>query len=88
MPEIACSPLASSWHATKPNGIILSSLSSVLIVDVLVESPLAGAERATGSVAIIDVFRAFTAAAVALANGASQSVYGGRSRVESQTRSI
>jgi 2-phosphosulfolactate phosphatase len=45
---------------------------SVLILDIVVESLLAGAERATGSVAVIDVFRAFTTAAVALANGASQ----------------
>jgi len=41
-------------------------------VEVLVESLLAGAERATGGVAVIDVFRAFTTAAVALANGASR----------------
>jgi 2-phosphosulfolactate phosphatase len=34
-------------------------------------SLLEGAERATGMVAVIDVFRAFTSAAVALANGAS-----------------
>lgn len=34
-------------------------------------SLLEGAERATGSVAAIDVFRAFTTAAGALANGAS-----------------
>ena len=33
-----------------------------------------GATRATGTVAIIDVFRAFTTAAVALANGASKIV--------------
>jgi 2-phosphosulfolactate phosphatase len=33
-----------------------------------------GASRATGRVAVIDVFRAFTTAAVALANGASQIV--------------
>ncbi len=46
----------------------------VSIVGVLVESLLAGAERATGSVAVIDVFRAFTTAAVALANGASHIV--------------
>src|SRR5579862_1849002 len=32
---------------------------------------LEGAREATGAVAIIDVFRAFTTAAVALANGAS-----------------
>jgi 2-phosphosulfolactate phosphatase len=37
-------------------------------------SLLEGAEQATGAVAIIDVFRAFTTAAVALANGASRIV--------------
>jgi 2-phosphosulfolactate phosphatase len=41
------------------------------LVKIRIESLLEGAERATGSVAIIDVFRAFTTAAVALANGAS-----------------
>lgn len=41
---------------------------------VVVESLLCGAERAAGHVAIIDVFRAFTTAAVALANGASSIV--------------
>ena len=46
----------------------------MLTVEILVDSLLAGAERATGSVAVIDVFRAFTTAAVALANGASQIV--------------
>ena len=35
-------------------------------------SLLDGAKQATGAVAIIDVFRAFTTAAVALANGASR----------------
>lgn len=44
------------------------------IMEVLVESLLAGAERARGNVAVIDVFRAFTTAAVALANGASHIV--------------
>jgi 2-phosphosulfolactate phosphatase len=39
-----------------------------------IQSLLAGATRATGTVAIIDVFRAFTTAAVALANGASRIV--------------
>lgn len=39
---------------------------------IVVDSLLVGAELATGSVAIIDVFRAFTTGAVALANGASQ----------------
>ena len=39
---------------------------------IIVDSLLSGAEKATGSVAIIDVFRAFTTAAVALANGAAR----------------
>src|SRR5580704_8523497 len=39
-----------------------------------IQSLLEGATRATGTVAIIDVFRAFTTAAVALANGASRIV--------------
>jgi 2-phosphosulfolactate phosphatase len=41
-------------------------------MDIVIESLLEGAKRATGHVAIIDVFRAFTTAAVALANGASR----------------
>jgi 2-phosphosulfolactate phosphatase len=45
-----------------------------IIPEVLVDRLLAGAERARGNVAVIDVFCAFTTAAVALANGASQSV--------------
>jgi len=36
------------------------------------ESLLEGANRATGAVAVIDVFRAFTTGAVALANGAEK----------------
>jgi 2-phosphosulfolactate phosphatase len=43
-----------------------------MVMEVVVESLLEGARRATGTVAIIDVFRAFTTAAVALANGATQ----------------
>lgn len=39
---------------------------------IIIDSLLSGAEKATGSVAIIDVFRAFTTAAVALANGAAR----------------
>src|ERR1041384_2052882 len=39
---------------------------------VVIDSLVEGAERATGVVAVIDVFRAFTSAAVALANGASR----------------
>ena len=41
-------------------------------MDIIIESLLEGATRATGHVAIIDVFRAFTTAAVALANGGSR----------------
>ena len=44
------------------------------VMEISIHSLLDGAERATGSVAIIDVFRAFTTAAVALANGASKIV--------------
>ena len=38
-------------------------------MEVRIDSLLSGAERATGSVVIIDVFRAFTTAAVVLARG-------------------
>ena len=37
-----------------------------------ISSLIAGAERAVGTVVIIDVFRAFSTAAVALANGATE----------------
>src|SRR5215470_10985761 len=40
-------------------------------MEISIYSLLEGATRATGTVAVIDVFRAFTTAAVALANGAS-----------------
>jgi 2-phosphosulfolactate phosphatase len=40
-------------------------------MQIVIRSLLDGAKEATGTVAIIDVFRAFTTAAVALANGAS-----------------
>ena len=43
-------------------------------MEVRIDSLLSGAERATGSVVIIDVFRAFTAAAVVLARGAAKIV--------------
>jgi 2-phosphosulfolactate phosphatase len=43
-------------------------------MEISIHSLLEGATRATGTVAIIDVFRAFTIAAVALANGASKIV--------------
>ena len=41
-------------------------------MDIRIESLLEGASWATGSVAVIDVFRAFTTAAVAFARGARQ----------------
>lgn len=41
-------------------------------MEIRIESLIEGAERATGIVGIIDVFRAFSTAAVALANGASR----------------
>jgi 2-phosphosulfolactate phosphatase len=44
------------------------------IMEISIHSLLEGATRATGTVAIIDVFRAFTTAAVAFANGASKIV--------------
>jgi 2-phosphosulfolactate phosphatase len=43
-------------------------------MDISIDSLLGGAKRATGTVVIIDVFRAFTTAAVALANGAASIV--------------
>ncbi len=39
-------------------------------MEIRIESLIEGAARASGTVAIIDVFRAFTTAAVAFANGA------------------
>jgi len=41
-------------------------------VDIRIESLLDGAKRASGAVAVIDVFRAFTTAAVALGEGAER----------------
>jgi 2-phosphosulfolactate phosphatase len=43
-------------------------------MEIAIESLLDGARRAAGTVAVIDVFRAFTTAAVALANGAHRVV--------------
>ena len=43
-----------------------------MCLNIRVDSLLAGAERAVGVVVIIDVFRAFTTAAVALARGATE----------------
>jgi 2-phosphosulfolactate phosphatase len=43
-------------------------------MSIVIASLLEGASQATGAVAVIDVFRAFTTAAVALANGASRIV--------------
>ncbi len=41
-------------------------------MEIVVDSLLEGAQRAQGTVVIVDVFRAFTTAAVALARGATQ----------------
>ena len=43
-------------------------------MEISIHSLIEGATRAAGTVAVIDVFRAFTTAAVALANGASRIV--------------
>ncbi len=43
-------------------------------MEIRIESLLEGARRATGTVVIVDVFRAFTTAAVALARGAARIV--------------
>jgi 2-phosphosulfolactate phosphatase len=43
-------------------------------MEISIESLMEGATRATGTVAVIDVFRAFTTAAVALARGANRIV--------------
>ena len=43
-------------------------------MEIIIGSLLDGAKQATGAVAIIDVFRAFTTAAMAFANGASRIV--------------
>jgi 2-phosphosulfolactate phosphatase len=43
-------------------------------MEISIHSLLEGARKATGRVAVIDVFRAFTTAAVALAKGASRIV--------------
>ena len=43
-----------------------------------IQSLLEGARNARGAVAVIDTFRAFTTAAVALANGASRIIMVGR----------
>ena len=54
--------------------VAISLTAFGLPVKISIHSLLEGATRATGTVAIIDVFRAFTTAAVALANGASSIV--------------
>jgi 2-phosphosulfolactate phosphatase len=46
-------------------------------MEIWIGSLLEGARQATGAVAVIDVFRAFTTAAVVLANGASRIIMAG-----------
>jgi 2-phosphosulfolactate phosphatase len=52
----------------------ISLTALVLPMEILIQSLLEGATRATGTVAIIDVLRAFTTTAVALANRAPRIV--------------
>ena len=52
--------------------ILLFLVNFVYRMDIRIESLLEGAARASGAVAIIDVLRAFTTAAVAFANGAAR----------------
>jgi 2-phosphosulfolactate phosphatase len=54
--------------------VVYVSLRESATMEVRIDSLLSGAERATGSVVIIDVFRAFTTAAVVLARGAAKIV--------------
>lgn len=61
------------WAHSNTHGIG-TILMQVPTMKISIDSLLAGAERAAGNVAVIDVFRAFTTAAVALANGASRIV--------------
>jgi len=51
--------------------VVRPELRGTARTQISIGSLLEGARQATGAVAIIDVFRAFTTAAVALANGAS-----------------
>jgi 2-phosphosulfolactate phosphatase len=50
---------------------------AVFQMEIRIESLLEGARRASGTVVIIDVFRAFTTAAVALARGATRIIMAG-----------
>jgi 2-phosphosulfolactate phosphatase len=50
---------------------MIAAAAGTVPLDIRIGSLLDGARQATGAVAVIDVFRAFTTAAVALANGAS-----------------
>src|SRR5882757_6109594 len=47
-------------------------MSTMTPVNIRIDSLIAGAERAVGAAVIIDVFRAFTTAAVAFAKGATK----------------
>jgi 2-phosphosulfolactate phosphatase len=53
-------------------GIFLHTGFPMTHPNVRIDSLIAGAERAVGAVVVIDVFRAFTTAAVALARGATK----------------
>src|ERR1700730_2996151 len=60
--------------ARRRTGVAKCRELRLTVVEISIHSLLEGATRATGSAAVIDVFRAFTSAAVALANGASKIV--------------
>lgn len=64
--------LAMDTLSRQPHSLVPETSDNAM--DIRIESLLEGARRASGAVAIIDVLRAFTTAAVALANGASRIV--------------
>src|SRR4029077_20347120 len=65
-------------HRFSPSPLRAASERSLVsvVMEISIHSLLDGATMAIGTVAVIDVFRAFTTAAVALANGASRIVMG------------
>src|SRR5207253_620157 len=68
--ESPCGMITHIWLMPEDGRTEWTLIKVVIVIASLVE----GAKRATGVVAVIDVFRAFTSAAVALANGASRIV--------------
>jgi hypothetical protein len=75
--------------------VVYVSLRESARMEVRIDSLLSGGERATGSVVIIDAFRAFTTAAVVLARGAAKIVmvaaskrHGAGSALSSRSRTV